>query len=308
VVQNAAAIVAEYASAVRFSVIRGGGSALPDLATDADRAEAGAWVDAVVPLHFARGDQKVIALGPRTGGRRYLSEDFRALSRLAVVIVAQVERFRSDTIERLASEAELRALQAQINPHFLFNALNALYGTIPRSADGARRTVLNLAEIFRYFLQNDRSVIELSEELKIIRAYLEVEQLRLGNRLRVEIDVDDTAASTQIPPLSIQPLVENAVKHGVARRTGPGHVVLRIRRNPNSVRVEVRDSGGEVLPSDGSHNGVGLDNVRQRLRLTYGPASNLSIGVEGGETIVSFEIPTGSATSHEVRSPAATVR
>jgi LytS/YehU family sensor histidine kinase len=96
------------------------------------------------------------------------------LSRLAAVIVAQVERFRSETIERLASEAELRALQAQINPHFLFNALNALYGTIPRPAEGARRAaVLNLAEIFRYFLQNDRLEINLSEELKIIRAYMD---------------------------------------------------------------------------------------------------------------------------------------
>jgi two-component system, LytTR family, sensor kinase len=291
VIQHAARAVADYAGAVRFSIIQGDGSAWPDLANDAHRAEAGPWVDAVIPLQFARGDGKVIALGPRTGGRRYLSEDFRELSRLAGVIVAQVERFRVETIERLAAEAELRALQAQINPHFLFNALNALYAAIPRSAGGARSTVLNLADIFRYFLQNDRSAIALSEELKIIRAYLEVEQLRLGDRLRVEIDVDKSAALVQIPPLSIQPLVENAVKHGVARRTGPGHVVLRIRRGNGVLRVEVRDSGGAVLPSQGSHSGVGLDNVRQRLRLAYGPGSQVSIGVEGGETVVSFEIP-----------------
>jgi LytS/YehU family sensor histidine kinase len=230
------------------------------------------------------------------------------LSRLAAVIIAQVERFRSETIERLASEAELRALQAQINPHFLFNALNALYGTIPRSAEGARRAVLNLAEIFRYCLQNDRSAINLSEELKIIRAYMELEQLRLGDRLRVEIDVDDSAASVRIPPLSIQPLVENAVKHGVARRTGPGHVTLRIRHSAGVLRVDVRDSGGGMLPSDGSQTGVGLDNVRQRLRLAYGPESKLTIGVEAGETVVSFEVPTGSASSHDLRLPAAAVR
>jgi hypothetical protein len=308
VVRNAAAIVAEYAGAARFSILEGNAAALPDLATDAQRAEAGAWVDAVVPLQFARGDGKLIALGSRTGGRRYLSEDFGELSRLAAVIVAQVERFRSETIERLASEAELRALQAQINPHFLFNALNALYGTIPRPAEGARRAVLNLAEIFRYFLQNDRSAINLSEELKIIRAYMELEQLRLGERLRVEIDVDESAASVSIPPLSIQPLVENAVKHGVARRTGPGHVKLRIRHNAGVLRVEVRDSGGGILPSDGSHTGVGLDNVRQRLRLAYGPESKLIIGVEAGETVVSFEIPAGSASSYRFRLPAAVVR
>jgi two-component system, LytTR family, sensor kinase len=308
VVRNAAGIVAEYAGAVRFSVVPGDGSALPDLATDAHRAAAGSWADAVVPLQFARGDKKIIALGPRSGGRRYLSEDFRELSRLAAVIVAQVERFRSDAIERLASQAELRALQAQINPHFLFNALNALYGTIPRSADGARRTVLNLADIFRYFLQNDRSAITLSEELRIIRAYLEVEQLRLGDRLRVEIDVDDSLESVQIPPLSIQPLVENAVKHGVARRTGPGHVILRVRRGDGVLRVEVRDSGGEVLPPEASHSGVGLDNVRQRLRLWYGSGSRLSIGIEEGETVVSFEIPADSGAVQNARLPAVLVR
>jgi hypothetical protein len=308
VIRHAARLVAEYAGAIRFSVIQGDVSSLPDLATDAHRGEAEAWVDAVVPLQFARGDGKIIALGSRTGGRRYLSEDFRELSRLAAVIIAQVERFRSETIERLASEAELRALQAQINPHFLFNALNALYGTIPRSAEGARRAVLNLAEIFRYCLQNDRSAINLSEELKIIRAYMELEQLRLGDRLRVEIDVDDSAASVRIPPLSIQPLVENAVKHGVARRTGPGHVMLRIRHSAGVLRVDVRDSGGGMLPSDGSQTGVGLDNVRQRLRLAYGPESKLTIGVEAGETVVSFEVPTGSASSHDLRLPAAAVR
>lgn len=289
--EHAAKAVAGYAGAVRFSIIEGDGSAWPDLANDAHRAEAGPWVDAVVPLHFARGDRKAMALGPRAGGRRYLSEDFRELSKLAGVVVAQVERFRVDTIERLASEAELRALQAQINPHFLFNALNALYAAIPRTAGGARRTVLNLADIFRYFLQNDRSKIALSEELKIVRAYLEIEQLRLGDRLRLEIDVDPSAGPAPIPPLSIQPLVENAVKHGVARRTGVGYVVLKIRRAEGVLRVEVRDSGGSVLPSDGSRTGIGLENVRQRLRLAYDSGSHLSIGVEAGEAVVHFEIP-----------------
>ena len=89
-------------------------------------------------------------------------------------------------MNRLVSQAELRALQSQINPHFLFNALNTLYGTIPREAAGARRMVLNLAEIFRYFLQSDKTFVPLAQEMQIVRAYLEVEQLRLGDRLSVE--------------------------------------------------------------------------------------------------------------------------
>ena len=111
------------------------------------------------------------------------------MRRLGSVIVESVERFRSEELKRLATQAELRALQAQINPHFLFNAFNTLYGTIDRGSFEARRLVLNLTDIFRYFLQGDRSFIPLSEELRIIKAYLEIEALRLGDRLETELDV-----------------------------------------------------------------------------------------------------------------------
>ena len=100
-------------------------------------------------------------VGARRGGRPYRSDDLSDM-RLGVAIVEQVERFRAEELKRLVSQAELRALQAQINPHFLFNALNTLYGTIDRRSRTARRLVLNLAEIFRYFLQGDRTVISLS--------------------------------------------------------------------------------------------------------------------------------------------------
>ena len=120
----------------------------------------------------------------------------------------------------LMSQAELRALQAQINPHFLFNALNTLYGTIGRENPEARRLVLNLADVFRYFLQSDRTFIPVEEELRIVRAYLEIEELRLGPRLRTEIEIDDLALQVSIPALSIQPLVENAVKHGDSSQDG----------------------------------------------------------------------------------------
>src|SRR6202035_1152906 len=102
--------------------------------------------------------------------------------------------------------------KAQITPLFLFNALITLYGIIPRDATGARKTVLNLAEIFRYFLQSERSFIPLSDGLKMVKAYLAIERLRLGPRLEIEIDVDEAALTVLIPILSIQPLVENAIK------------------------------------------------------------------------------------------------
>jgi len=141
------------------------------------------WVDAVVPLRLSHGDIRYLLLGRRRGGRRYLSEDLQSLSRLASVLVEQVERLRNSEMERLVSQAELRALQSQINPHFLFNALNTLYGIIPREITGARKTVMNLAEIFRYFLQSERTFIPLAEEMQIVRAYLDIERLRLGGRL-----------------------------------------------------------------------------------------------------------------------------
>ena len=129
-----------------------------------------------------------LLLGRRTGGRRYLSEDLQALARAAAQIVEQIEQYRESEMRRLVAQAELRALQSQIHPHFLFNALNTLYGIIPREAKGARETVLNLADIFRYFLETEKSFLPLEEELHIIKAYLEVERLRLGDKLRIEID------------------------------------------------------------------------------------------------------------------------
>ncbi|MEO7650014.1 MAG: histidine kinase, partial [Bryobacteraceae bacterium] len=108
--------------------------------------------EAVVPLHFSQAEVRYALLGRREAGRRYLSEDLQALARLATQIVDQVKLFRESELHRLVTQAELRALHSQIHPHFLFNVLNTLYGVIPREAAGARRTVLNLADIFRYFL------------------------------------------------------------------------------------------------------------------------------------------------------------
>jgi two-component system LytT family sensor kinase len=252
------------------------------------------WVQVFVPMRFTKGDAAVVLLGRREGGRRYLSEDLRELERFGAVIAEQIERFRSSEIHRLVTQAELRALQSQINPHFLFNALNTLYGTIPRDAAEARRLVLNLAEIFRYLLQSDKTFIPLSEELQIVKAYLQIETLRLGDRLKTEITVDKSAEAAMIPILSIQPLIENAVKHGVAARPGPGVVRLSARTIGTDVHIEVYDDGmgfqsGEDKTSGGG--GVGLDNVRQRLKLCFGESASLVIESTQHGSKVSFRIP-----------------
>jgi hypothetical protein len=260
-----------------------------------------AWAEAIVPLPGASEDACYLLLGRRKGGRRYLSEDLRALSRLTAAILAQIERFRTAELQRLVSEAEFRALQAQINPHFLFNALNTLYGIIPREATGARRTVLNLSEIFRYFLQSERIFIRLADELEIVKSYLEIERLRLGPRLEIEIDVDKEALSVQIPVLSVQPLVENAIKHGIAPKDGRGLLTVRAKVRDDGVLIAVEDSGstGTSIPPRLENRpgaGVGLSNVRRRIQLCFGAHSELVISelrMDSGPvgTRVEFAIP-----------------
>jgi hypothetical protein len=255
------------------------------------------WTEAAIPLRFSQGDAHFVILGRRRGGRRYLSEDLACLARLSAAVVDQVERLRGDEMRRLVSQAELQALQSQINPHFLFNALNTLYGIIPREAGGARRTVLNLAEIFRYFFQPEKTFIPLEEELKIINAYLEIERLRLGPRLQTEIDVDDSALPILIPILSIQPLIENAVKHGLSAKAGPGTLSLRIRREADRISVMVEDTGVGMRETSTAGSGakLGLANVSRRLELCYGAATGLTITSSDAGTKVQFSAPLNRA-------------
>ncbi|HXA63623.1 MAG TPA: histidine kinase [Bryobacteraceae bacterium] len=288
--------VAHFLHAARFKMVEKcpsmSGHAIPLAVLDPLSWSLPGWAQAVVPLHFSRGDARYLLLGPRDGGRRYLSEDFAVLARLEAAVVEQVEQLRGVQMQNLVSEAELKALQAQINPHFLFNSLNTLYGTIDRSNAEARRLVLNLADVFRYLLRSDRTFIEIEEELKIVRAYLEIEELRLGTKLRTELDVDESVLRATIPLLSIQPLVENAVKHGVASKAGRGFVRLSIRQEPGGVAVSISNSGecdpAILATSDG---GVGLANVRRRLALCYGAQTRIEAKAIDGVTTVGFLLP-----------------
>jgi two-component system, LytTR family, sensor kinase len=258
-------------------------------------------MEAQLPLRFSGGDARCLILGSRRGGRRYRSEDLDDLRRLGAAVVEQVERFRGEELRRLVNQAELRALQAQINPHFLFNALNTLYGTIDRGSRDARRMVINLAEIFRYFLRGHQAVIPLSEELRIVEAYLEIEALRLGDRLETELTVGESVRSTLIPILSIQPLVENAVKHGVAAKQGPGRVSVRAKRVSAGLRITVEDTGfgferSKARPQDGT--GHGLENVRRRLSLCYGSSAELQIRTNEAGTAVTFLVPDSTPAEY----------
>lgn len=270
----------------------------PTAVTEAGNWNLAPWVQAVVPLRLSRGDTMHLLLGPRDGARRYLSEDFAALTRLAATVVEHVEQLRGIQMQGLVSQAELKALQAQINPHFFFNSLNTLYGTIDRSNSDARRLVLNLADVFRYLLRSDRTLIEIEEELRIVRAYLEIEQLRLGTKLHTEIHVEESALRATIPLLTVQPLVENAVKHGVAPKTGTGFVRLDITSRMDVLTVTVSNSGecdSSALTAARANGGIGLANVRRRLELCYGAESSFLAEVEDGVTKVGFLLPLRAA-------------
>ena len=237
-----------------------------------------------------RSGSRHITFGRRTGGRRYLSEDLAALQRAAAVIDEQLDSHRDSETRRLVSQAELRALQSQIHPHFLFNALNALYGIIPREAKGARDTVLNLADIFRYFLDTRKTLVPLSEELHVVRAYLDIEHLRLGNKLHTELHIANDAQGVMIPVLSLQPIVENAIKHGIAPLASGGTVTVTARLEDQELRITVHDTGRGFESTNRS--GVGLENVERRLELSYGSAAHLEIESTPQGSTVTIAIPS----------------
>ena len=292
----AAGAIAGFFSASRFEVTAGAPNHPPapeKAVTVIERAESPAhnWVRAMAPLRFSRGDARALLLGPRRGRRRYLSEDLEALDRLALIVCEQVERIRNLETLALVSQAELRALQAQINPHFFFNALNTLYGVIGRENSPARRLVMNLSGLFRTSFATGSGLSTLAEELGIVRAYLEIEELRLGPKLSTRFDIEESLLATEIPALSIQPLVENAVKHGVACREEGGFVHLTVRRESASMLVHVTNSGAFRPAGNGRNgNGIGLGNVRRRLDLCYGKG-DLEVSSESGVTTVSFRVP-----------------
>ncbi len=271
------------------------------LAADADAKEFREqrfWAEAQIPLPLSNTEMRFLVFGPRRGGRRYLSEDLEEMRGLGAVVTGHVERFRAEELKRLVSQAELRALQAQINPHFLFNAFNTLYGIIDRRSLDARRMVLNLADVFRYFLQGDRGFIPLAEELRIIAAYLEIEALRLGERLQTEITVPESASGTLIPILSIQPLVENAVKHGIANKQGGGRVHLMVEETTAGLRISVADTGNGFPATRHAGRaglGVGLTNVQRRLALCYGPSAEVHIESSSDGALVWFLVPSRKA-------------
>jgi two-component system sensor histidine kinase AlgZ len=208
-------------------------------------------------------------------------------------------RFRSRLHRRALSpalsEARLQALQARIRPHFLYNSMNTI-AALTRSDPGrAEDAVLDLADLFRASLDERRSLIPLAQELEAARTYQRIEELRLGSRLRVRWEVEDLPQQALVPALMLQPLLENAIGHGIENLPEGGEVsisgavaagLLQITvRNPLPPDSRAAEPGGE------RGSGIALDNIRERLTLLFGNAAGISAGREGGQFEVRLRLP-----------------
>ena len=212
---------------------------------------------------------------------------------LLALDASRVAEQRAMEAQLLARDAELRALKAQINPHFLFNSLNSISALTSLDHAKARRMCVTLAEFLRQTLRlGERLSIPLSEELALIDSYLSVEKIRFGERLTFTKAIDEEALSCQVPPLLLQPLVENAVGHGIADLQAGGYIELRASYNTESQRtsVVITNNFDPEAPAQ-RRNGVGLTNVGRRLQTRFG--SQATIKVEKLETVfrVTLEFP-----------------
>ena len=225
-----------------------------------------------------------------------LSAIFFAREREAKAKAALVaERLRVEQVERQATLANLRALQAQIEPHFLFNTLANATSLIDAHPARAK----HMLEVFIRFLRASlaatrRSTTTLADEFALLRDFLEVIGVRMADRLTARVDLPETLASIEIPPMLLQPLVENAIRHGLEPKIEGGTVAISARLEGGDLLLEVADTG--VGFRDSGSGGVGLENIRERLRLAYGEGGRLSIreGPQGG-TIATVTLPGAAA-------------
>ena len=187
------------------------------------------------------------------------------------------ERLRAERVEREATLANLRALQAQIEPHFLFNTLANVTSLIDREPATAKRMLDSFIRFLRASLAATRMEhTTLADEAELIASFLQVIQVRMGNRLRYSVDVAPELGSFTLPPMLLQPVVENAIRHGLEPKVEGGEVAVRARREEGAVVVEIADTGVGFAPT--TRGGVGLSNLRDRLKLLYGERASLTIG------------------------------
>jgi two-component system LytT family sensor kinase len=206
------------------------------------------------------------------------------------------QRYREGELR--ASQAQLQALKMQLQPHFLFNALHSISALVHKDPEAADRMIARLGDFLRLTLDTAAAQeVTLRQELEFLNCYLEIERIRFQDRLTTRLDVDPKALDCRVPNLLLQPVVENAIRHGVAPRSTPGRVEIRAERRGPVLRLQVRDNGAGLPTGDGASRvpkgGVGLSNTRARLAQLYGAAYRFELENDpSGGAIVTIEIPS----------------
>jgi two-component system sensor histidine kinase AlgZ len=204
--------------------------------------------------------------------------------------VAWYFHLRNRAFSPAISEARLQALQARIRPHFLFNSLNAVLSLIRKDPKRAEGALEDLAELFRTVMADNRQLITLREELSLCRQYLNLEQLRLGERLRVDWRVDPAADEALVPPMVLQPLVENAVYHGIEPGIGPGLIEVRIERRSDRLWLQLTNPyHPDYQHRQGNH--MALANIRERLQLHFDVEASLNTRIDDGRYEIGIAMP-----------------
>ena len=203
-------------------------------------------------------------------------------------------RTRESELSAQLAQAQLAALKMQIHPHFLFNTLNSVSALLHKDLEGADRMIARLSDFLRMTLRSSgTSVVTLAQEMDFLKTYLEIENIRFQDNLRVEIDIDDAVSGAKVPNLILQPLVENAVRHGTSRQTGVGRLSIRADRAGDRLHIAIEDNGpGPNGLQRSNGNGVGLTNTRARLEQFYGEFQlDIKESAAGHGTIVTMKVP-----------------
>ena len=200
----------------------------------------------------------------------------------------------------LATEAQLASLESRIHPHFLFNTLNSISALIPVDPERAERLMERMAALLRFSLDaHARGLVPLDQEMKIVRGYLEIEQARLGSRLRYQVDTPGEAGDLRLPPLAVQTLIENSIKYAVAPDRMGGEIRVLAHETEGRLQIEVSDTGpGFLLES--APPGHGLDNLRNRLAMLFGETADLRVTRQEGWTTVRLMFPVVAPAANQV--------
>lgn len=194
-------------------------------------------------------------------------------------------------LESLLHQAQLQTLRSQLNPHFLFNTLHSIAELVHENPALAEQLILRLGELLRQVLRSSsEQEVALAEELDFVKGYVEIEQMRLGERLQVKWEIAPEALQIKVPSLILQPLIENAILHGVAATAGPGVLAIRADRDDRYLRLQVRDTGPGLPQGSKARTGIGLSNTQARLRRLYGSGQRFELLNDNG-LVVNIQIP-----------------